>query len=307
MIGYKKILMIFIILPVIYLRAMDGNKDRVLDNFFTKIRSAQPETFPAIESIQANIKTEITFSQETLAVIQPFINNISKESMSNVLTGTGDIKIKFTNIDGKNKAEYIYLYFNNPLLNFVFTKSGDDIEIVLPKMGIIIKDNINEIEKIMNQYKQQIDKQKSTFPSNIAKETINYIIANENIIREKIKMKEKTGEKDGVKTYIFNYPVNDGNLNIEIFDKYWSFASISFSDKNKSFIRMDYSIPDKKSGYFIYLPETILLQKEEKGNKLSTELSDIKYNLLFSNNDFKILNMNFQEFTAFMYLKLLQR
>ncbi|MDD3726041.1 MAG: hypothetical protein PHI44_02445 [Candidatus Ratteibacteria bacterium] len=306
MTGYKKIFVLFFCFLVFHLQAKD-NKDLILNNFFTKIRSAQTEAFPTIESIQTKMKTEIALSPGALAAIQPFINNLFNEPVSNVLTGTGDLKIKFIGVDGKSKAEYICMYFNSSLLNFVFTKAGDNIEVLLPRMGVVIKDNISEIEKILKQYGQKTDIQKQAVSSNVLKETINYIITNEDTIREKITMEEKIGKKDGQTTYIFNYPIQKGNIKIEIFDNYWTFASISFSGKDGSFVRLNYSIPDKKAGYLIYLPDTILLQKEEKGNKLSVEFSGMTYNRLFSENEFKLINMNFQEFTAFLYLKLLQR
>jgi len=305
MTGLKKAIIIFPIVLLCFNIWAAEEKDRVLDNFFAKVKSLQSGTTLSIESMEANFSSEIVLSQNTLNTVQPLFNNVLQRPFSNILKGEGILRIKFKNVEGKNKAEYMYLYYNSPSIgNFIFTKALDNIEIYLPAAGIVIKDTLPEIQKILQQYGQK-DISQQSFPPDIITSILSYISVNEKSIREKIQFK-KTGTANGKKTYLFTYPLDNGELTVEIYDEFWTFASINFAGNDKNaHIQLKYPLPPDTAS-FSCLPDVITMKGEEKGNSISVVVSDIKYNRLFSENDFKVLQMNLQEFAAIMYLRYLQ-
>ena len=308
MTGLKKAIIIFPIVLLCFNIWAAEEKDRVLDNFFTKVKSIPLGDIPSIESIEVKFLSEITLSPEALNTIQPVINNLFQKPVSNnTLKGEGILRIKFRNTDGKNKAEYMYLYYTSlspSIGNFTFTKSLDNIEIYLPSLGIVIKDTVDNIQNVLKIYGQK-DMPQQSFPPEIITTIFGYLATTEKSVREKVQFK-KTGMANGKKTYLFTYPLDNGELTVEIYDEFWTFASISFTEKDKNVnIQLQYPLPSDPSTSFV-LPDKIIMRGEDKGNSISLNVSNIKYNRLFSENDFKVLNMNFQEFATLMYLKYLQ-
>jgi len=50
----------------------------------------------------------------------------------------------------------------------------------------------------------------------------------------------------------------------------------------------------------------VILNGEKDKNKISLNFSDINYNKLFSESDFKIKEMNFAEMVTSIYMKILK-
>ena len=119
-------------------------------------------------------------------------------------------------------------------------------------------------------------------------------------------MEKKTGSLNGIKTYLFAYPADNGTFDIAIYDNFWTFAAIGFTGDNNTYMQLKYPKPDGKGASSNYLPEVINLKGERDNNVISVELSKLKYNRLFSESDFRIDRLNFQEFVTIMYLKFLQ-
>ena len=281
-------------------------KDRVLDNFFSTAREIQTGSIPSIESIEADFNSEITFSHETMTALQPFISNIFHAPLPSILRSDGFLRIKFRNVAGKNATENAFLYSNSSLGSFVLTKSGDNIELHVPKLGVIINDSMDEIRNTLPQQNQaSVPDANATFPADFLTSILAYITGNEKEIREKIRMEEKTGLLNGMKTYLFTYPLENGNLDIAIYDNFWTFATIGFTGNNTR-MQLKYPKPVQKADPSICLPEVVNIKGERDRNLISVELSKLRYNRLFSESDFRVERLNFREFVAIMYLKFIQ-
>ncbi len=287
------------------LSAANEEKDKILDNFFAAMNEIQTKAMPSIESMEADIISEITFSHETANALQPFISGIFRTRLPSILRGDGFLRIKFKNTDGKNEAEHMFLYSNSSIGSFALAKSGKDIELHIPKLGVIIDDDINEIRKILQQ-QISIPETPTSFPADFLTYISAYICANEDEIREKIVMEKKTGSLNGIKTHLFTYPADNGVFDIAVYDNFWTFATIGFTGDNNTYMQLKYPKPDGKGSSSNYLPEVINLKGERDNNVISVELSKLKYNRLFSESDFRIDRLNFQEFVTIMYLKFLQ-
>ncbi|MBN1445389.1 MAG: hypothetical protein JW957_04700 [Candidatus Omnitrophica bacterium] len=285
--------------------ANNEEKDRILDNFFAAIKDMQTKNIPPIESMEADIISEITFSRETAAALQPFISDIFRSRLPSILRSDGFLRIKFKNTAGENKAEHMFLYSNSSIGSFAMAKSGKDIELHIPKLGVIINDDINEIRKIIQQ-QVSIPETPASFPANFFTYISAYIAENEETIREKIVMEEKNASLNGIKTHLFTYPADNGTFDIAIYDNFWTFAAIGFTGGKNTYMQLKYPKPDGKADNFNYLPDVINIKGERDNNLLSVELSKLKYNRLFSESDFRIERLNFREFVTIMYLKFLQ-
>ena len=107
------------------------------------------------------------------------------------------------------------------------------------------------------------------------------------------------------KTHLFTYPLENGDLDIAIYDNFWTFATIGFTGNNTR-MQLKYPKPVQKADPSICLPEVVNIKGERDRNLISVELSKLRYNRLFSESDFRIERLNFREFVAIMYLKFIQ-
>jgi hypothetical protein len=281
-------------------------KDRILDNFFATVKEMQAQDIPVIKNMEADITSEIRFSNHTLKILQPFINNIFRTTLPSVLKSSGLLKIGFKNADGKIEPDNIYLYTNSAIGSFTVVKSGDNIDIYVPQLGFIISDTIDTIREVLLK-QNKISVKKPLFPADFATSFFDYVAANEKSIREKMRMENKTGLAKGQKTYFLNYPLDKGSLNIEIYDRFWTFASVTFNgNKNKTRMRLQYPMPIEKVEPGLYFPEFIRLSGEKDDNIIYLELSGLKYNTPVTEKSFSLQSIGFREFLTVITLKILQ-
>ncbi len=305
MMQFKKLFFAVLFSFCLTLTAATEEKEKVLNNFFTAMNEIQAKNIPPVESLEADMIFEMAFSNDTLTSLQPFISSIFRTRLPSTMRGDGFVRIKFKNTAGTNEAEHMFLYSNSAIGSFALAKAGSNIELHIPKLGVIINDDIDAIKQILQQ-KVALPQTPTSFPAAFLTYISSYITANEDEIRGKIKMQDKTSLLNGIKTYLFSYPAENGNLDIAVYDGFWTFASMSFTGDDNTFMQLKYPKPDTKTGYSNYLPDVINLKGVRDNNVLSVELSRIKYNRLFSESDFRIDRLNFQEFVTIMYLKFLQ-
>lgn len=275
--------------------------DVVLDNFFSVVNQIDLKQM-VINTMEADVEVEVKPSPMLIPYLKPFF----PKGIPTTLKSKGYIRNIFKNLDGKYEVEYSYIYQDTSMGDIVLSRMQDKIEIILPSTGIIINDTIPEIKAVMNQYIPLTSQPSS--PLDTTKLVLIYLKTQEKAVREKLKF-ESIGKKDNIKTYIFSYPVDDGKILVEIYDQTWTFASISFdgmSNMASVYFQINYPlIQNVVTANF--LPQSILLKGKKEDTDVSIMLSNIKYNQLFSENDFEVMRMNFQEFIVRMYLKYLQK
>ncbi len=280
--------------------------DEVIDNFFSQLKNLKEKAqFLRIETIESKINGEIYFSDETYKTLKtPFYKIFQKELPKN-LKINGYLRGKVSPESEKFEFDYLYLYIFSDVESIVFSQIKKDVCMLVPSLGIIMKDKKENIENIIKSRKtEDLEMKLGPLPVNFFSYFFEYLISKENEIKEKIKF-EKEGRKDNFKTYIYNYPYKDGNINIEILDKFYTFGRVKITGKDKTELNLIYSIPEKEIKVSTFLPISVILNTEKDKNKLYLSFSDIQYNKLFSENDFKIKEMNFPEMISSVYLKIL--
>ncbi|MCM8762509.1 MAG: hypothetical protein NC905_02650 [Candidatus Omnitrophica bacterium] len=275
--------------------------DIVLDNFFSIIKQIDLKQME-VNTMEADVSVEIKLSP----MLEPYLKPFFSEGVPHILKSKGYIRNVFKNVGDKYEVDYSYIYQNTSMGDIVFSRIQDKIEILLPSLGIIVNDTIPEIKAVVNQYIPLTDQPSS--PLETTKLVLMYLKTQEKAVKEKIKF-EKTGNKNGVKIYVYSYPVDNGKILVEIYDQIWTFASISFdgiSNTASVYFQINYPlIKDAITSNF--LPQSIVLKGSKEDTDVSIILSNIKYNQLLSATDFEITRMNFQEFIVSMYLKYLQK
>lgn len=274
----------------------------VLDNFFNIVKQIDLKQL-AINTMEADVEIDVKPSP----VLEPYLKPFFPKGIPSSLKSKGYIRNVFKNVGDKYEVEYSYIYQNTSMGDIVLSRMQDKIEILLPSLGIIVNDTIPEIKAVINQYIPLTEQQTSS-PFDTTKLVIAYLKTQENSVREKIKF-EKTGNKNGVKTYIYSYPVDNGKILVEIYDQTWTFASIIFDGvSNMASVYFQINYPFSQDAITSnFLPQSIILKGNKQETDVSITLSNIKYNQLFSSSDFEVMKMNFQEFIVRMYLKYIQR
>ncbi|MCM8804955.1 MAG: hypothetical protein NC833_06845, partial [Candidatus Omnitrophica bacterium] len=252
------------------------------------------------------IKGEIYFSDQSFKNLKAPFSKIFQKELPQNLKINGYLRGKTSAESEKFEFDYLYIYIFSDIDSIIFSQVKNDVEMLLPSLGIIMKDkkeNVNNL--IKSQKTKDIELKYSPLPINFFSYFFEYLISKENEIKEKIKF-EREGKRENFKTYIYNYPYDNGNINIEILDKFYTFSKIKIIGKDKTELTLNYSIPEKEVKVSIFLPNSITLNTEKDKNKLFLDFLDIQYNKLFSENDFKIKEMNFPETITSIYMKILK-
>lgn len=281
--------------------------DEVIDNFFNQLKSLKERAqFLRIESIEGKINGELSFSEESLKVLKEPFYKIFQKQLPQSIKINGYLRGKVSPESEKFEFDYLYIYIFSDVESFVFSQVKDDMEMLIPSLGIIMKDNKNNIKNLIkSQNKEKIDEMKSPLPVNFFSYFFEYLLSKENEIKEKLKF-EKESNRENLKTYIYGLPYEDGNVEIEIFDKFYTFSRVNIFGKDKTELILFYSKPEKEIKVSSFLPELITLKSEKDKNRVVLNFTDIKYNKLFSENDFKIKEMNFPEMVTSIYMKILK-
>lgn len=280
--------------------------DEVIDNFFNQLKNLKGKAqFSRIETIESKIYGELNFSENTFKNLkEPFYKIFQKELPQN-LKINGYLKGKISPESEKLEFSHLYLYIFSNLDSIVFSQVKDDIEILIPSMGIIMRDKKENIEKFTKiSYQENISIETGPLSIHLLSKFLDYLLVNEQYIKEKIKF-EKEMQRDNFKIFIYSYPLDQNLLNIEIIDKFFTFSQIRFiNNKEKIELILTYSIPDKQVNLLSFLPSSITLKGEKDKNKIFLNFSEINYNKLFSESDFKIKVMNFPEIITSIYMKI---
>ena len=285
--------------------AAEENKNDIMDDFFSSLKKMLSMDIPVMENMEAAVNSELTFSDSTFKALKPVAGELFKTELPKTLKGRGFMRMQFENAGEKDKTERLYLYTDSEIGSLILTKTGNDIELFLPAPGVIIEDRFDEIKKILKGY-VGIPETPDSFPADILRFILNFAVKNEGLLREKIRIDDRTISVNGEKTRLFTYPARSGTLDMQMYESSQTFASIGFSSGNKH-ISLQYPLPENKTGHSHFFPEKVILSAKSGGNTLSVTLSDLKYNRLFSDNDFKIERLNFHEFITVMYLKFLTK
>jgi hypothetical protein len=276
-----------------------------MDNFFNQLKNLKDKAqFLRIETIEGKINGEIIFSDETLKILKNPFYKIFQKDLPQTIKINGYLRGKVSPESEKFEFDYLYIYIFSDVESFVFSQVKNDVQMLIPSLGIIMKDKKENIDNFLKSQKPA-DMNKGPLPVNFFSSFFEYLILKENEIKEKIKF-EKEGKRDNLKTFIYNYPYQDGNINIEIFDKFWTFSKVKIITKDKTELILSYSIPEKEIKVSNFLPISVMLNAEKDKNRVSLNFFEINYNGLFSESDFKIKEMNFPEVIASMYMKILK-
>lgn len=281
--------------------------DEVIDNFFNQLKNLKEKAqFLRIETLESKIKGEIYFSDESFKTLKaPFLKVFQKE-LPQSLKINGYLRGKVSPESEKFEFDYLYIYIFSDIESIVFSQIKNDIQMLLPSLGIIMKDTKENMSNfIKSQKPKDLELKEGPLPINFLSYFFEYLIIKENEIKERIKF-EKEGKRENLKTYIYNYPYHDGNINIEILDKFYTFSKVRIIGKDKTELVLNYSIPEKEIKVSTFLPNSITLNAEKDKNKLFINFLNIQYNKLFSENDFKIKEMNFPEMVTSIYMKILK-
>lgn len=282
--------------------------DEIIDQFFSQIKNLKVKSQSIrIETIESKISGEITFSDESYNLLKIPFQKIFSKTLPKSLKIDGYMKGKFSPESDKLEFEYLYIYLSNEIDNFVYSQIKDKIQILIPSLGIILKDTKENIKNLIKiQQEKDGNPQNNFLPVNFLGALFSYLEEKEDEIKSNIQF-SKEGEREKTKTYSYNYPFSDGNINVEIFDKFYTFSSIEIlNNKEKTDIIMIYPFPEKEVKIYSYLPETIKIKSLKDKNTVIINLTDIKYNKLFSESDFKIKEMTFPELLGSIYLKTLK-
>ncbi len=297
-----KFLLIFLILSSICF------SDEIIDNFFNQLKSLKEKAqFLRIETIETKISGEINFSDETFNTLKIPLQKIFQKEISKDLKLNGYFRGKISSESEKFEFSHLYIYIFSDLESLVFSQVGNDIQILVPSLGVILKDKKQNVENFINSQKtEELNTKSGPLPVNFLSSFFEYLATKEEKIKEKIKF-EKESKREGIKVLIYNYPIEGGNIIIEIFDKLYTFSQVKIvNNKEKVELTLYYSIPEKEIKVSSYLPEVITFKSEKDKNKLILNFSDIQYNKLFSENDFRIKEMNFPELITSIYMKILK-
>ncbi|MCX8082028.1 MAG: hypothetical protein N3D17_01310 [bacterium] len=276
-------------------------KDTVLDNFFNTVKQMNLQQI-VINTMETDVEVEVKLSP----MLEPYVKSFFSKGVPPVLKSKGYLRNVFRNIDNKYEVEYSYLYQDTSMGDIVISRMKDNINVLLPSLGIIINDTLPEIKAVVNQYVPLTEQPNSPFDTTYM--VITYLKNQEKSVREKIKF-ERNGTKAGIKTHIYSYPVDNGKILLEIYDGIWTIATITFDGINNmasTYIQIEYPVVKDTSNLSMNLPNSFILKGQKEGTEVVITLSNIKYNKLLSNSDFEIAKMNFQEFIATMYLKYVQ-
>jgi hypothetical protein len=282
--------------------------DEIIDQFFSQIKNLKVKSQSIrIETIESKISGEITFSDESYNLLIIPFQKIFSKTLPKSLKIDGYMKGKFSPESDKLEFEYLYIYLSNEIDHFVYSQIKDKIQILIPSLGIILKDTKENIKNLIKiQQEKDGNPQNNFLPVNFLGALFSYLEEKEDEIKSNIQF-SKEGEREKTKTYSYNYPFSDGNINVEIFDKFYTFSSIEIlNNKEKTDIIMIYPFPEKEVKIYSYLPETIKIKSLKDKNTVIINLTDIKYNKLFSESDFKIKEMTFPELLGSIYLKTLK-
>jgi hypothetical protein len=281
--------------------------DEIVDQFFSRIRDLKEKSKSIrIETIENKITGEINLSEESYNIIKIPFQKIFQKTLPKSLKIDGYIRGKFSPESDKLEFEYLYIYLSTEIDNFVYSQIKDKIQLLIPSLGIILKDSKENIENLRKTQEKDKNPQNGFIPVNFLEALFSYLTENENEIKSKIQFLRE-GEREKTKTYIYNYQVPDANINVEIFDKFYTLSSIEIlNTKEKTDIVLNYPYPEKDMKIYLYLPESIRIRNEKNKNIVIINLTDIKYNKLFSESDFKIKEITFPELLGSIYLKTLK-
>mgnify|MGYP000231423256 CR=1 FL=1 len=279
--------------------------DEVVNNFFDQLKNLKEKAqFLRIETIESKINGELIFSDETLRILQNPFYKIFQKSLPQCLKINGYFRGKVSSESEKFEFDYLYIYIFTDIESFVFSQIKNDVQMLIPSLGIIMNDKKENIDNFIKSQKSQ-GINKGILPINFLSFFFEYLTLKESEIKEKIKF-EKESKRDNLKTFIYNYPYKNGNINIEIFDKFWTFSKVKVIGKDKTELILTYSVPEKEIKVSNFLPNSIILNAEKDKNRVSLNFFDINYNRLFSESDFKIKEMNFTEMVTSIYMKILK-
>ncbi|MFN4228127.1 MAG: hypothetical protein ACK4F0_08345 [Candidatus Ratteibacteria bacterium] len=275
--------------------------DEIIDNFFIQVKKLKESAKNfRIETIESKISGEIKFSEQsyTLAKI------LFQKNLPQNLKIDGYMRCKFSPESDKLELDYLYIYLNSDIDSWIISQVKNDIQIIIPSLGVIIKDkkeNLKNFEK-----SQDTNSQKNFLPVNFLDLLLTNLIENEDTIKSKIEFKEER-KRDNLKTFVYDMQIPEGVVNLEILDNFYTLRRIEIiNNKEKTNIIIDYPAPEKEIKIYSYLPNSIELKIEKDKNIVNFCLSDIKYNKLFSENDFKIKEMSVLEMISLFFLKAIK-
>ncbi|MCM8772266.1 MAG: hypothetical protein NC922_04220 [Candidatus Omnitrophica bacterium] len=282
--------------------------DEVINNFFNQVRTFKEKAqFLRIETIESKISGELNFSEETLKILRGPFQKVFQKELPQEIKVNGYLRGKISPESEKFEFSHLYLYLFSNIESFIFTQIKDDVQVVLPSLGIIMKDKKQNIENLVKSQKpKELDVKLGPLPVNFFSTFFEYLLMKEENIKEKIKF-ESEGKRENFKTFIYNYPISDGKIFVEILDKFFVLSQVKIiNEKDKTELVLYYPIPEKEINIFSFLPNSLSLKGEKDKNKLFLRFVDIQYNKLFSENDFKIKEMNFPELITSIYIKILK-
>ncbi|MCM8785229.1 MAG: hypothetical protein NC827_05230 [Candidatus Omnitrophica bacterium] len=280
--------------------------DEIIENFFIQVRKLKDtvKNF-RIETIESKILGEIKFSEQSYNLIKDPFQNLFQKNLPKNLKIDGYIRGKFSPESDKLEFEYLYVYLSSEIDNFIISQIKNDIQILIPSLGIIIKDkkeNFKNFEK-----KQEINSEKNFLPVNFLEQLFSFLMEKEDEIKSNLEFKEEK-KRDNLKTFVYGLRVPEGVVNFEILENFYTLSSIEiFNNKENTTLILNYPIPEKEIKVTAYLPSSIEIKSQKDKNITNLYLTNIKYNRLFSENDFKIKEINFLEMINLIFLKAIKK
>ncbi|MCM8833050.1 MAG: hypothetical protein NC816_03915 [Candidatus Omnitrophica bacterium] len=274
--------------------------DEIIDNFFSQIKKLKDITKNfKIETIESKISAEIIFSDGSYNLIKIPFQKIFQKTLPKDLKIDGYLRGKF--YPNSLEFEYFYIFLSSEIDNFIISQTKNDIQILIPSLGIIVKDKNENLRKFDKQ--KEINLEKNILPINFIEILFSSLIEKEEEIKSKFDFLEER-KRENLKTFAYSYPFQEGILNFEIFDNFYSFSKIEIiNNKEKTKVIFNYPIPEKEIKIYSYLPSSIEIKSEKDKNIVNLNLTEIKYNKLFSEDDFKIKEMSFLEIIGSIFLK----
>ena len=232
--------------------------DEVIEQFFSQIKNLKEKSKTVrIETMENQISGEINFSDESYNLIKIPFQQIFQKNLPKKLKFDGYMRGKFSSESDKLEFEYLYMYLSTEIDNFVFSQIKNKIQILIPSLGIILKDTKENMENFGKMQQKENNQQNNFLPVNFLGIIFSYLTEKEDEIKSKIQF-IKEGERENIKTFFYNYRFPDGNMTFEIFDNFYTFSSIEIlNNKDQTSVILNYKVPEKGVKIWSYLPDGI--------------------------------------------------
>lgn len=279
-----------------------GNEIEIINNFFSQLNNLKEKAKDfKIESFEGMIKGEISFSESSFKMIKDTFKKAFEKEIPQNLKFNGNFRGKFSKDKDILELEYLYIFVSSDIDNFVFSQVKNDIQFLIPSLGVIVKDKKESIEKISQKEKE--DTSKNLVPVNFLWFLFEYLITKQDEIKSNL-IYLREGKRNGLKTFVYTLNIPEGKVEIEILENFYTFNKMRIiNEKEKSDIILNYPIPAKEIEIISFLPESIEIKSRKDENILNIKLEQIKFNKLFTPSDFKIKELSLSEFLLNLFIK----